>query len=756
MLHKIAFFVCFSLCGSVAAQIPFQPEEMVNTMMGTDSKHSFSNGNTYPAVATPWGMNFWTPQTNTNGDGWQYQYSADKIKGFKQTHQPSPWIGDYGQFSIMPMTGKMNVKEQTRGSWFSHKAEVAKPYYYNVYLADYDVLTEITPTERSAVFQFTFPKTDSAFILIDAFDRGSYIKIIPEENKIIGYTTRNRGGVPANFKNYFVITFDKAFESIFAVDDSVVIAGQKEITSTHAQAIVSFKTKKGEKVHLKVASSFISFEQAALNLSREIGKQTFAQIMEKAKSTWHKELIKVKVEGGTEEQLKTFYSCLYRMLLFPRKFYEFDAQNQIVHYSPYNGKVEKGYMFTDTGFWDTFRSLFPFLTIMYPEMDAHIMEGLANTYKESGWLPEWASPGHRKSMMGSNSASIITDAYLKGIKGYDIELLYEALLKNTEGEGPINSVGRNGAQQYNTLGYVSLDGYGGSAAKTLEYAHADFCLNQLAIALKKPQSDIEKFAKRSQNYKNLFDPNHNLMRGKHADGSFDDKFNPFRWGGEFVEGNSWHYSWSVLHDFKGLSKLMGGDKKLEMMLDSVFNQAPTFDEGSYGRVIHEMTEMVVMNMGQYAHGNQPIQHMIYVYDYCGAPWKTQMHVRDAMDKLYKPTPDGYCGDEDNGQTSAWYVFSAMGFYSVCPGTQEYAIGSPLFKKITLSLENGKKFIIHAPRNNSKNVYIQSALLNGGTYNKNYVKHADIMKGGTLQFNMGNQPNVKRGVAKESAPYSFSK
>jgi predicted alpha-1,2-mannosidase len=756
MTKKILFFICWIFYFSTFAQATFLPEEMVNTVMGTDSKRSFSNGNTYPAIATPWGMNFWTPQTGTNGDGWQYQYSADKIKGFKQTHQPSPWIGDYGQFSIMPMTGKLNFKENKRGSWFSHKAEIAKPYYYSVFLSDYDVLTEITPTERSAFFRFTFPKADSSFILIDAFDRGSYIKILPEAHKIIGYTTRNRGGVPANFKNYFVIECDKAFNLTFTVNDSLLTKAQNEVTSTHAQAIIGFSTKRGEKIHLKIASSFISLEQAELNLKREIGEQSFDQIQTKAKTAWHNELIKVKAEGGTEEQLKTFYSCLYRMLLFPRKFYELDAQNQIVHYSPYNGRVEKGYMFTDTGFWDTFRSLFPFLTIMYPEMDGHILEGLANTYKESGWLPEWASPGHRGSMIGSNSASIITDAYLKGVRGFDINVLYEALLKNTEGQGPINTVGRNGAKQYNELGYVPLEGFGGSTAKTLEYAHADFCLNQLAIALKKPKEEIEKFAKRSQNYKNMFDPNYNLMRGKNQNGTFPTAFDPFKWGYEFVEGNSWHYSWSVLHDFKGLSDLMGGNKKMEIMLDSVYHLPPIIEESYYKGIIHEMTEMQVMNMGQYAHGNQPIQHMIYIYNFCGVPWKSQMHVRDAMDKLYKPTSDGYCGDEDNGQTSAWYVFSAMGFYSVCPGTQQYVIGSPLFKKVTLSLENGKKFIIEAPQNNQKNVYIQSATLNGTNYDKNYLSHFDITKGGILQFKMSETPNFKRGISKTALPFSFSK
>ncbi len=733
----------------------FAPEEMVNVLMGTDSRRSFSTGNTYPAIAVPWGMNFWTPQTGTNGDGWQYQYTSNRIKGFKQTHQPSPWIGDYGQFSIMPMTGKLRVNEEIRGSIFSHKTEIAKPYYYGVYLADDNVFAEMTPTDRASLMRFTYQSSDSAYILVDAFDKGSYIKIIPEENKIIGYTTRNRGGVPANFKDYFVIQSDKAFEVGYIIDDKLVLQKAHEFTGNHAQCVVRFKTHKDEKVNLKVASSFISFEQAQLNLDRETKGLNFDQVCKNAKASWHKEMIKLKAEGGKEDQLKTFYSCLYRTMLFPRKFYEFDVNNKMVHYSPFNGKIEDGYMFTDTGFWDTFRSLFPFLTLMFPELDSHIMQGLVNTYKESGWLPEWASPGHKKSMIGNNSTSVVSDAYLKGIRGFDINALYEAMVKGSANEGPLPTLGRNGAKDYITLGYVPADRFGGSAAKTMEYAYADFCLNQMAISLKRPQSESDTFAKRSQYYKNIFDPTMKLMRGKKSDGSFDPKFNPFAWGNEFVEGNSWHYSWSVFHDFAGLSKLMGGDKQLEKMLDSVFVLPPVFDTTYYRATIHEMAEMQVMNMGQYAHGNQPIQHMLYIYDYCGAPWKTQYHVRDAMDKLYKPTADGYCGDEDNGQTSAWYVFSAMGFYSVCPGSNQYAIGSPLFKKITINLENGKIFSIQAPENGPNKVYIQNTLFNGKTFNYNYIKHEDILKGGVLRFDMSDKPNKNKGINKSSYPYSFS-
>lgn len=733
------------------------PVEWINPLMGTASKPSLSTGNTYPAIALPWGMNFWMPQTGKMGDGWAYTYDADKIRGFKQTHQPSPWINDYGQFAIMPITGKIRFHEDQRASWFSHKSEIAKPYYYSVYLADHDVTTEITPTERAAMMRFTFPKTDSAFVVIDALDKGSFVKIIPEKNQIIGYTTKNSGGVPENFKNYFIIQFDKpiTFKSVWKAKE--LLTNELSVTDNHVGAVVGFKiSKRGEQVTAKIASSFISFEQAEINL-KEVGSQSFEEIKNLGKGIWNKNLSRISVEGGSVDQTRTFYSCLYRTMLFPRKFYELDAKGKVVHYSPYNGQVLPGYMFTDNGFWDTFRAVFPFFNLMHRDLNSHIMEGLVNAYKESGFLPEWASPGHRDCMIGSNSASLIADAYIKGIRGFDIETLYQAMLKNSENEGPLTSVGRKGVKYYNDLGYVPYDvKINENAARTLEYAYDDFCIYQLGKALNKPASELERFAKRSQNYKNLYDPSHKLMRGKNADGTFQSPFNPFKWGDAFTEGNSWHYTWSVFHDIKGLSNLMGGKKEFANMLDSVFVVPPVFDDSYYGFVIHEIREMQIMNMGNYAHGNQPIQHMPYLYNYAGQPWKSQYWVREVMNKLYQPTPDGYCGDEDNGQTSAWYVFSAMGFYPVCPGTDQYVLGAPLFKKVTLSLENGKQVVIKAPNNSADNKYIGNLKWNGKDYSKNWLSHNDLQKGATLDFLMQSSPATNRGVSETDIPYSFVK
>ena len=731
------------------------PVDYVNPLMGTDSRPSLSNGNTFPAIALPWGMNFWTPQTGRMGDGWQYTYDAEKIRGFKQTHQPSPWMNDYGQFAIMPVTGKAVFDQNERASWFSHKTEIAKPYYYSVYLADHDVTTEITPTERAACFRFTFPKTDSAFVVVDAFNRGSYIKIIPEENKIIGFSVRYASGNLINFKNYFVMKFDKPFSINYAWHDSVAEKTKLEVNADHAGALVGFSIKnKGEQVNVKVASSFISAEQAEQNL-KEIGNDNFETVEAKGKAIWNKTLGKLSVAGGSVDQVRTFYSCMYRMLFFPNKLYEIDANGKPIHWSPYNGQVLPGYMFAGTGFWDTFRALYPFLNLMFPAINKEMQEGLINDYKEGGFLPEWSSPGYSNIMVGNNSASIVSDAYIKGMKGYDINTLYAALVHGANNEGP-EGTGRTGVAYYNTLGYVPYNvGINENAARTLEYAYDDFTIYQLAKKLNRPQAEIDLYAKRSQNYRNLFDKEHNLMRGKNKDGQFQSPFNPLKWGDAFTEGNSWHYSWSVFHDVQGLIDLMGGKKVFVSMLDSVFKMPPTFDDSYYGGVIHEIREMQIAGMGQYAHGNQPIQHMEYLYNYAGQPWKTQYWVRETMNKLYKATPDGYCGDEDNGQTSAWYVFSALGFYPVCPATDQYVLGAPLFKKITLTLDNGKQFIINAENNSVSNRYVQSAMLNGKAYTNNWISQSVIQNGGTFTVSMSNMPNTAKGTKDADFPYSFS-
>lgn len=717
------------------------PSEYVSTLVGTQSDYSFSTGNTYPATALPWGMNFWTPQTGKMGDGWAYTYGAHTICGFKQTHQPSPWINDYGQFSLMPVRGGERFDEVSRASWFSHQSEEARPYYYSVYLADHDVRAEITPTERAAVMRFTFPESEESGVVIDAFDRGSSLTVI-DDRTVAGYTTRNSGGVPDNFRNYFVVRFDRPFVDAECNCDGKGCTTPEygtECSGDHVMMRVGFNTRRGEQICARAASSFISHEQALQNL-KEAECGTFDDIKAAAQQRWDDVLGRIAVSGGTEEQYRTFYSCLYRATLFPRKFYEITSDGSIVHYSPYDGEVHDGYMYTDTGFWDTFRALFPLLNLVYPSENAKIQAGLANAYRESGFLPEWASPGHRGCMVGNNSASVVADAMIKGITpAEDIPTLCDAIVSGRfKVHSEVSSTGRLGYEYYNTIGYIPCNvGINESVARTLEYAYDDWCI---ARALYKAGRDAEAQVaeKASQNYRKLFDSETKLMRGRNADGTFMTPFSPYKWGDAYTEGNAWHYTWSVFHDPEGLSELMGGKEQFERMLDSVFVVPPVYDDSYYGFRIHEITEMQVADMGNYAHGNQPAQHMIYLYDLC-SPHKAQYWVREVMDRLYTAQPDGYCGDEDNGQTSAWYVFSALGFYPVCPASNDYSVGSPLFKKAVIHLENGNDIVLNAAENSDENRYIGSMRVNGTERSKPVLHYEELTGGATVDFAMQAQP-----------------
>ena len=732
-----------SSCDVHKTELVENPADYVSTLVGTLSEHSFSTGNTYPATAVPWGMNFWTPVTGKMGDGWAYRYDAHQIRGFEQTHQPSPWINDYGQFAIMPVRDVAAVDQDSRASWFSHKSETARPYCYQVYLADHDINVEMAPSDRAASFQFTYPLSETSGVIVDAYDEGSYIKVIPELQAVVGYTTKNCGGVPENFRNWFVVVFDKPFESFMVYDGPHKgLEESFEFEGNHALASVSFRTQRGESVNLRAASSFISLDQAWINLE-EVGDKTFAQVRDEARQRWNDVLGRIQVGGGTEDQYRTFYSCLYRATLFPRKFYEIDAEGNPVHYSPYNGKICDGYLYTDTGFWDTFRSLFPLLNLVYPSVNREMQMGLANIARENEFLPEWASPGHRGCMVGQNSASVVADAIVKGITPQEEwQTLYDCLVYGTENVHPeVSSTGRLGHEYYNTLGYVPYDaGIHENVARTLEYAYNDWCILQIAKKLGRPADEIEKWESRSGNWRNVFDPSHNLMRGRNKDGSFQEPFSPYKWGGAFTEGNSWHYTWSVFHDVDGLSDAMGGREEFVRMLDSVFVVPPVYDDSYYGYRIHEITEMQVANMGNYAHGNQPAQHMLYLYDWAGQPWKTQKWVREVMNRLYSADPDGYCGDEDNGQTSAWYVFSALGFYPVCPASDEYAVGTPLFKNAVIHLENGKTLEINAEGNHVHTPYVSDFRVDGRKAQSWFLSHEEIADGAVIDFYMSEEPS----------------
>ncbi len=767
-----ALALCLALSFPVFAEKDLV--QYVNTLQGTNSTYELSWGNTYPTTAVPYPMNSWSPQTGKNGDGWKYQYSATTIRGFQPTHQCSPWVGDYGVFSLMPVP-ELVVDESKRATPFSHDKEIAKPHYYKVTLEN-GITTEFSPTTRSAHFRFSFPakgKTEmsgtgswrelrfsfpakgDAFLVLDGYTKTSQVQIDVANHRITGYV-HNGAFSPKTHKNYFIIQFDKPFVS-YGTWENRKNTIQKNNLSREGEGIGAYvQFAKGSKVQAKVSTSYISPEQAEVTMTRELGKHSSVEVTKQAAAdVWNQLLNRVLVEGGTEEDMKTFYSCMFRANLFSHKFYEEKEDGSPYYYSPYDEKIHDGYMFTDNGFWDTFRSQFPLTNILHPTMQGQYMQALLDAQEQCGWLPSWSFPSETGGMVGNHSISLLTDAWVKGIRTFDPEKALKAYAHEAMNKGPWGGAnGRVRWKDYYQLGYIPYPESMGSTAQTLEYCYDDFCAYQLAKMTGNKFYE-EVFARQIYNYKNVYDPSVGFMRGRKLDGSWAD-FDAFEWGGPYCEGNAWHYNWSVFHDVQGLIDLTGGDERFVAKIDSVFALPGIVKYGTYGTKIHEMLEMELAKMGQYAQGNQPIQHMIYLYSYAGQPWKTQYWIRQVMDRLYNSSENGYPGDEDQGGMSSWYVLSALGIYSVCPGTDEYVLGSPKFRKATITMEDGKKFVIEAKGNSKDNVYIQNATLNGKRHTRNYIHYSDIVNGGVLELQMGNQPEKTRGTAKEDRPFSLSK
>lgn len=746
-----ALALCLTLSFPVFAEKDLV--QYVNTLQGTNSTYELSWGNTYPTTAVPYPMNSWSPQTGKNGDGWKYQYSATTIRGFQPTHQCSPWVGDYGVFSLMPVS-ELVVDESKRATPFSHDKEIAKPHYYRVTLEN-GITTEFSPTTRSAHFRFSFPAKGDAFLVLDGYTKTSQVQIDVANHRITGYV-HNGAFSPKTHKNYFIIQFDKPFVS-YGTWENRKNTIQKNNLSREGEGIGAYvQFAKGSKVQAKVSTSYISTEQAEVTMTRELGKHSSVEVTKQAAAdVWNQLLNRVLVEGGTEEDMKTFYSCMFRANLFSHKFYEEKEDGSPYYYSPYDEKIHDGYMFTDNGFWDTFRSQFPLTNILHPTMQGQYMQALLDAQEQCGWLPSWSFPSETGGMVGNHSISLLTDAWVKGIRTFDPEKALKAYAHEAMNKGPWGGAnGRVRWKDYYQLGYIPYPESMGSTAQTLEYCYDDFCAYQLAKMTGNKFYE-EVFARQIYNYKNVYDPSVGFMRGRKLDGSWAD-FDAFEWGGPYCEGNAWHYNWSVFHDIQGLIDLTGGDERFVAKIDSVFALPGIVKYGTYGTKIHEMLEMELAKMGQYAQGNQPIQHMIYLYSYAGQPWKTQYWIRQVMDRLYNSSENGYPGDEDQGGMSSWYVLSALGIYSVCPGTDEYVLGSPKFRKATITMEDGKKFVIEAKGNSKDNVYIQNATLNGKRHTRNYIHYSDIVNGGVLELQMGNQPEKTRGTAKEDRPFSLSK
>lgn len=711
-----------------------------NTLQGTASDFGLSYGNTYPATALPFPMNTWSPQTGKDGDGWKYQYSATSIRAFGETHQCSPWVGDYGVFSLMPVLDSVAATEDGRATGFSHVNETGRPSYYGVTL-DNGIRAEMTPTERGCVMRFSFTgkaRRHAAYVILDGYTKQSAVHIDAARHAITGWVNNGRW-TPAGFRNYFVIVFDKPFLTYGS-------------WANGGGAYVQFAA--GSVVEARIASSYIGPEQAGVTLAREVGG-SFDATRRAADSVWNGLFHRVLVEGGTEAQKATFYSCLFRASLFSHRFFEYGPDGKPYYFSPYDSKIHSGYMYTDNGFWDTFRSQFPLTNILHPTMQGRYMQALLAAQRQCGWLPAWSAPSETGGMLGNHAISLLTDAWAKGIRTFNPDSALKAYAHEAMNKGPWGGAnGRAGWKEYWELGFVPYPESQGSTAQTQEYAYDDFCAYNLARMCGNTFYE-HVFARSMYNYRNVFDTVTGFMRGRQIDGRWTPDFDPLAWGGPYTEGNAWHYTWSVFHDVRGLIKLMGGDARFVAKIDSVFTLPSTVHYGTYGGMIHEMKEMVLANMGQYAQGNQPIQHMIYLYSYAGQPWKTQLHIRDVMDRSYNASPKGYPGDEDQGGMSSWYVLSAMGIYSVCPGTDQYVLGSPVFQKVTLTLENGHRFVIEAAGNSASHVYISSATLNGKPYTHNWITYGDIVNGGVLHLEMSDKPAYDRGTAPADRPFSLS-
>ena len=723
MRFRLSIAVALTSCAVFGAE---DPVRYVRTEMGTVNGGvgwdcPVSTGNVFPMTARPWGFGGWAPQTRADGTArWFYDYNDGRLYGIRYTRQPSPWIGDHGAWTFLPVTGEPAEDVKERGSWYSHKTETFGPDRYGVYLADFDVTVDIAPAVHGAVARLAYPKTDRPGLVVNPL-KGGTAALADDGMSIRGcsvWNTNHRGwGAPVKLR--FVIRLPRKAVSSRTLKDGALY-------------VAFAPTAKDERLELRLATSLVSDAQAEANLSETEGKD-FAALQAEARAEWNARLGRIRVDSSDRDRLCTFYTCFYRTMLFPLALWEKTAEGKIVHWSPSTGETREGYYYGGTGFWDTFRALFPLLNFLAPEVNARMMEGLQNCWKESGWLPEWSSPGLTDCMIGNNSASVVADAWLSGVRGnFDIDELWKAVVHGANDAHPtMTAVGRCGVGHYNAKGYVPRDvGVRESAARTLEYAYDDWCIAELGKAIGRPAEEVELYRKRSGNWRNVFDPARKIAVGRNADGTFNKDFDPFSWGGDFTEGCAHHYTWSVFHDIPGLVGAMGGRPAFERRLDEIFEMPPQAEYSYYGRVIHEIREMQIMGFGQYAHGNQPIQHMIYLYDWTDSPGKAGRWARRVMDRLYRPTPDGYCGDEDNGQTSAWFVWSALGLYPVCPASGEYATGCPLFDRIEVSLPNGRTLTIRADG---------AAAGEFPSAPAPRVRKADLDRGGELVFRRGGEP-----------------
>jgi predicted alpha-1,2-mannosidase len=692
------------------------PVSLVNLFQGNDSTSVFSRGNTLPIAARPFGMAHWTLQSHANTP-WMFQPGERRIQGFRSTHQLSPWLGDYGYATFLPFCGSIQPEPTSRAS--SYKPEEAKlsPHSLRVNLLRYGIDVEVIPTERCALLTATFNKPDEPGWLIDIpGDQPPTWQHDEGRHTIFFASKENQGGVPEDFATYYVLQFSEPWTSV-------------DLKSMKGHSVGLVKFAMGMRtIDIYIGTSFISFEQAQRNLDLELGTSSADIVRREGETVWNKHLGRIVVTGGTLGRQKIFYSCLYRTLLFPRIWHEPDATGAMHHRSPYNGKVLPGLMYADHGYWDVYRAWYPLMTVLFPERLAEILQSWVNAYKEGGWLPQFPCPGYRACMTGSLIDSLFGDAAAKKLGGFDLETAYAGLRKHAMEQGnPDAGYGRRGLKEYLQYGYAPAGLVEQSAAETVDAAYGDFCIAQVAKALGH-DADYEMFMRRSENWRNLFDPRTGFLRGKMADGRWSEPFDPVTWGDPYVEGSAWQHRWDVPHDIPGLISALGGKQKAVAALEEMLSRAPDFNVGVYAQEIHEMSEMAAVRFGQYAHSNQPVHHVLYIFAAAGRPDRTRYWTRRVMEELY--TPETFAGDEDTGSMAAWFILSALGFYPLCPGKPEYTLGQSFFPVVTVHLPQGRTLRIE---NAASGAGTGSVVFNDQPVIASTLSHATLMAGGHLYF-----------------------
>lgn len=707
--------------------------DTIDTRVGTQNYPGYSNGNTLPFTGVPFGMNYFAPQ-NDEGSWW-FNPSKPLFAGFRCTHQPSPWMGDFSSFLITPFTTEPLIRSvfHLQSSYRIEEA-VYNPGYLKLTSQRYALESELTASTYGMKLQNTSLRSESVCFVVSAIKGIHDIRI---DEKTISYAVVNASGSEdPNFTMYAHMTLDVPFTaeaSTFEDGTDIII-----IRTTSSYPTIT------------VATSFINSQQAKLNASRL--PSTFESMLANAKEAWEQKLSKVEVTHTDKEAVTMFYAALYRCFLFPQTFYELDTNNEPIHYNTITRSSAPGVLFTNNGFWDTYKSLFPLFSLIEPEHYELMLEGFLNSFHEAGYLPKWLSPDERGLMPGTLVDAVISDALTKGLAHDKIESLYEAMKQSATVESENPQYGRRAVNDYWKYGYVPSS-YHESVNQSLDNSYSDFCIAQVAKMIGRTD-DYQTFMDSSKNYAQLFDSNSGLMRAKDTDGNFSDSFSDIEWGHAYTEGSSWQNSWAVYHDFAGLIKLYDSKQAYLDKITHLVNQKPYFTSGSYGFEIHEMSEVAAIDFGQMAISNQPSFHIPYLFTYGGEPASTQVLLRSLMRETFKPTFTGYPGDEDNGSMSAWYVFNAMGFYPVSPGTQEYVVGIPFFDTVTVNLPNGEVLQINTENNTRHHNFVSKMMKDGTEYTALYLKHNDLIQGTQLDFELGIVPR-QRQYTDDELPFSMS-